>query len=45
MSAALLQPLPPTPRLSAAEFLSWPEDPDGLRWQLVDGKLVVMVPL
>jgi Uma2 family endonuclease len=43
MSAAL-RPLPPTPRLSAAEFLSWPEDPAGLRWQLVDGEPICMAP-
>lgn len=43
MSAAQ-RPLPPTPRLSAAEFLSWPEDAAGLRWQLVDGVPVAMAP-
>lgn len=43
MSGAL-KSLPPTPRVSAEEFLSWGEDPQGLRWELIDGEPVCMAP-
>ncbi len=41
MSAAL-KPLPG--RVTVAEFLDWPDDPYGLRQQLVDGHVTLMAP-
>lgn len=32
------------PLVSAEEFLSWPEDDNGVRWELVDGEPIAMAP-
>lgn len=40
MSASLRPP----GRMTVDEFLAWPDDPTGLRWQLVDGERVAMAP-
>jgi len=40
MSASVKPPVP----MTADEFLDWPEDPNGNRWQLVDGEPVMMAP-
>jgi Uma2 family endonuclease len=40
MSATLKPPAP----MTVDEFLDWPEDPTGARWQLVDGEPVMMEP-
>ena len=36
--------LPLVSRMSVTEFLSWPTDPDGRTWQLIDGEPVAMAP-
>lgn len=38
------RPDPPAPRVTADEFLSWPEDDGRTRYQLVDGTPVAMAP-
>ncbi len=40
MSASAKPPVP----MTAEEFLDWPEDPSGARWQLVEGEPVMMAP-
>ncbi len=39
-----LPKLPLVSRMSVTEFLSWPADPDGRAWQLIDGEPVAMAP-
>lgn len=39
-----LPKLPLVSRMSVTEFLSWPADPDGRAWQLIDGEPVAMPP-
>ena len=39
--------LPKTPviaRMTVTEFLTWPADPSGRTWQLIDGEPVAMAP-
>lgn len=44
MSASLRPPGSPPSRMTVSEFLDWPEDPTGARWQLVDGEPTLMAP-
>lgn len=42
MSAAVQQRLPG--RMTTAEFMDWPGDEDGTKYQLVDGEVMAMAP-
>ncbi len=43
MMSAFAKP-PTVSRMTTMEFLVWPDDPTGRRWQLVDGEPIAMAP-